>query len=77
MACDYCGGAAPTLHTVAPRWCTPDFSHVCPACERKLQDLIDAEYDAITPRVKAAVAATRHTTPRKRTLLQRFRDLLP
>lgn len=77
MSCDYCGAAAQTLAAVAPRWSTPDFAHVCQTCERKLQALIDAEYDAITPRVKAAVAATRHTTPRQRTLAQRFRDLLP
>lgn len=74
MACDYCGAAAPTLAAVAPRWCTPDFAYVCSTCERKLQALIDAEYDAITPRVKAAVAATRHTTPRQRTLAQMIWD---
>ena len=76
MACDYCGAAAPTLAAVAPRWCTPDFDHVCSTCERKLQALIDAEFAAITPRVKAAVAATRHTTPCKRTLLQLIWDLI-
>lgn len=75
MSCDYCGAAAQTLHTVAPRWSTPVFRHVCDSCRDKLQDIIDDEYAAIEPRVKARIFADTHTQPR-RGLAQIIWDLI-
>lgn len=77
MACDYCGKAAPKLHDVAPRWSTPTFRHVCDSCRDKLQAVIDDEYEAIEPRVKARIFADTHThTQPRRGLAQIIWDLI-
>lgn len=74
MACDYCGKSAPKLHDVAPRWSTPTFHHVCDGCRDKLQAVIDDEYEAVEPRVKARIHASTRTQQPRRGLAQMIWD---